>query len=376
MIYFENKLIVKNKPTALDIFSGSGGSGLGFLQAGFRILGAIELDPHSAETYERNLGVIVKKDDITKVSPQAYIKELGLQSKELDVLMGCPPCQGFSRMRNSKGAGDRRNGLIIRYLEYVEEFMPRFAVFENVPGITRTEHGRVFYTKLVGGLRGLGYKLLERLVNAADYGVGQVRKRVIVIGGREGEYPPFPKRTHGDPNSPEINQGILDPWKTVREVIGYGKYPGLNAGENGEIGGKYPNHIAPATGYKVLAFIEKVPKDGGSRKDVQKKYWLPCHHSHDGHADVYGRMSWDRPSNTITTGCNNISKGRFVHPEQDRALSYREAAALQGFPDSFVFCGKKVSTQIGNAVPPPLAYAIAVALIKQIGDHGNSDSSY
>jgi DNA (cytosine-5)-methyltransferase 1 len=241
--------------------------------------------------------------------------------------------------------------------------MPRFAVFENVPGIIRTVHGREYYEKLSGGLKKLGYKLIEELENAADFGVGQIRKRVIVVGSRGGEYPPSPQKTHSHPSSPEVKKGLLLPWKTVKDVIGNGKYPPLNAGENGEQEGKYPNHIAPVTGKKVLEFIKMVPKDGGSRKDVPKDFWLHCHELHEGHTDVYGRLSWNKPSNTITTGCTNISKGRFVHPEQDRALTYREAAALQGFPDNFVFYGNGISSQIGNAVPPPLAYAIARALM-------------
>lgn len=353
----------KERPLVIDLFSGAGGSSWGFLEAGFHIVGAIEQDENASETYENNLGVMVKKVDIRQLPPVTYRENLGLKRGELDVLMGCPPCQGFSRMRNSEGVGDRRNVLVMRYLEYIEEFMPRFAVFENVPGIIRTVHGKEYYEKLSGGLKKLGYRLVEKIENAADFGVGQIRRRVIVVGGRDGECPPFPQRTHGHPNSPEVIKGILLPWRSVKDVIGNGRYPPLNAGDNGEQEGKYPNHIAPATGKKVLEFIQMIPRDGGSRTDIPKDFWLPCHELHSGHNDVYGRLSWNKPSNTITTGCTNISKGRFVHPEQDRALTYREAAALQGFPDNFVFYGKRISTQIGNAVPPPLAYAIARELM-------------
>jgi DNA (cytosine-5)-methyltransferase 1 len=356
-----------NRPTVIDLFSGAGGTGLGFRNAGFRILGAVELDPYAADTYENNLHVHVKRVDIRELPPSVFCRELGLEPRELDVLVGCPPCQGFSRMRNQKGAEDGRNDLVLRYLEYVKTFMPRFAVFENVPGLIRTEHGRKFYRLLIESLRQLGYDLIEREEDIANYGIAQHRKRVVVIAGRDGEPPPFPQQTHGEPGSLEVAAKLCEAWPTVWDVIGNNKYPPLSAGENGECGGTYPNHIAPAiTEARVLEFIRMVPHDGGSRKDVERRFWLPCHLSHEGHADVYGRLAWRRQANTITAGCTNLSKGRFVHPEQDRSLTPREAAALQGFPDDYIFYGGNVASQIGNAVPPPFAYAIAKLLRKRL----------
>jgi DNA (cytosine-5)-methyltransferase 1 len=361
-----------SRPTVIDLFSGAGGTGLGFQRAGFDIVGAVEIDPYASETYEKNLHVNVKRVDIRELSPQAFRRELELDLGELDVLVGCPPCQGFSRMRNHKGVEDGRNDLVLRYLEYVEAFMPRFAVFENVPGLIRTEHGRKFYRLLIEGLIRLGYGLTEREEDIADYGIAQHRKRVVVIAGRDREKPLFPKQTHGKPGTQEIAEGLYRPWLTVWDVVGNNKYPSLKAGENGEQTGKYPNHIAPViTESRVLEFIKMVPHDGGGRKDVEKRFWLQCHLTHDGHADVYGRLAWHRPANTITAGCTNLSKGRFVHPEQDRSLTAREAAALQGFPDDYVFYGGNFASQIGNAVPPPLAYAIAT-LLKAILDQEKS----
>ncbi|HEX8495332.1 MAG TPA: DNA cytosine methyltransferase [Pyrinomonadaceae bacterium] len=351
-------------PTLVDLFSGAGGTGIGFIKAGFRILGAVEIDRHAAETYEKNLGVKVKISDIRDFSPKKFRKELKLRRGELDVLVGCPPCQGFSRMRNGNGADDERNDLVMSYLEFVRELMPRFAVFENVPGLLRTKHGRKFYDQLYKGLKDLGYNVKQYEVDAADFGTPQHRKRVIVIAGRHGEEPPSLEKKHGNPNSKEVREGKLKPWVTVRDAIG--KFPAVEAGENAEEGNKYPNHIAPAMGKKVREFIRQVPKDGGSRTDVSKELWLKCHKKHSGHVDVYGRVAWDRPSNTLTCGCTNVSKGRFVHPEQDRALTYREAAALQGFDLTVVFYGASFHNQIGNAVPPTLAFAIAQTLKKQI----------
>lgn len=350
------------KPTLIDLFAGAGGTGLGFQSAGFEILAAIEIDRNSISTYQNNLNVTVTNQNIRDLSPENFRRSLGLKKRQLDVLVGCPPCQGFTRMRNDNGANDERNDLVLAYLEFVEELMPRYAVFENVPGLIRTRHGFKYYHKLCTGLEKLGFKVVKREVDTADYGVAQHRKRIIVLADRDGHAPPFPEPTHGDPRSIFVQQGALKPWRTVRDEIGNDRLPKLRAGQNGEESGKYPNHVASDTGEDVMRFITMVPHDGGSRQDVSKAYWLPCHKEHNGHRDVYGRMAWDRPSNTITTGCTNPSKGRFVHPDQDRAITAREAALLQGFPINYRFFGKSVSTQIGNAVPPPLAYAIAQKL--------------
>lgn len=356
--------LVPYQPTVVDLFSGAGGTGLGFRRAGFRILGAIEKDPNAVETYKRNLGVYVFPSRIEHVIPTAYRVSLGLLPRELHVMVGCPPCQGFTRLRNGDGATDKRNGLVLTYLSYVREFLPRFAVFENVPGIIRMPHGKEFYDGLCNGLRKLGYRVIELEEDAADYGAPQHRRRVVVLAGRDGEEPPKPERTHGDPQSEDVLSGRQKRWVTVRDAISC--YPKLEVGENGERAGKYPNHIAPKTGERVLSFIKRVPHDGGSRSEVPKEFWLNCHKTHNGHTDVYGRLSWDEPAGTLTSGCTNPSKGRFVHPNQDRALTPREAAKLQGFPDTYVFYGYYVAEQIGNAVPPPLAFSIARALAAQL----------
>lgn len=349
------------KPTVVDLFSGAGGTGLGFVEAGFRIVGAIEIDASAAETYERNLKVKVKRIDIRQLSPKTFREEIGLQQGELDLLVGCPPCQGFSRMRNTKGVNDERNSLVLRYLEYLEEFLPRYAVFENVPGLIRTQHGQDFYKQLLEGLEKLGYRYIEHLEDLVNFGVPQHRKRVIVIGGRNGEIPVFPDPTHSKQETL-----FRQKWITVQEAIGNNKYPSLKAGEDGQQEGKYPNHVAPTISERVLDFIRMVPNDGGSRKEVPQCYWLKCHISHNGHGDVYGRLAWNKPAITITAGCTSLSKGRFVHPDQDRALTAREAATLQGFPDNYIFYNGNFASQIGNAVPPPLARAIGKQLRTKI----------
>jgi DNA (cytosine-5)-methyltransferase 1 len=340
----------------IDLFSGAGGTALGFVRAGFRADGAADIDPDACRTYEALVGLPPLCADLSALPPEAAAKAWGIGSGEADILLGCPPCQGFTRLRNGAGANDPRNRLVLVFLDYVDFFRPRLVVFENVPGLARLPHGRDFYEGLLEGLARLGYRLRAREVDAADYGVPQHRRRLIVVGALGTDPPPFPEPTHGRPDSPEVRAGLWQPWITVREAIGH-----LRPLQPGEADPNDPMHRAPRMGERVARFIALVPKDGGSRTDVPEEEWLSCHWDHDGHWDVYGRLAWDRPAGVITSGCCNVSKGRFAHPEQDRAIAPREAALLQGFPPDAVFYGsfQSIRHQIGNAVPPPLAEAIA-----------------
>lgn len=352
--------------TVVDLFAGAGGTALGFHQTGrFRIVAAVEVDKDAARTYERNFGVQVTTANINELDPSAFRRSLELRPGELDVLVGCPPCQGFTRMRNDARAGDERNRLVFRYLDFVEEFRPKFVVFENVPGLVNTRHGKSFYNALLTGVERLGYAVRAEEVDAADYGVPQRRKRIIILGAPSEKLLPLlrTKRTHGNPLAPETLYGFVRPWRTVRWAIA--NLPPLEAGE---VCSTDKLHRAHRMGDRVADFIRRVPKDGGSRTDVPQEYWLPCHKKHKGHGDAYGRLAWERPAVTVTCGCSHLSKGRFVHPEQDRGITPREAALLQGFPKTFAFEGTQTSVcrQIGNAVPPPLAYAIAMAVHEQL----------
>lgn len=362
---------LSRKFTVVDLFSGAGGTALGFKQAGFQIIAAIEIDPWAAKTYETNIGIEPLKSDIRDITPDEFRESLRLRQGELDVLVGCPPCQGFTRMRNEDGKDDPRNDLVKVYGEFVRSLYPKFVVFENVPGLIRTRHGKVYHESLMQQLEKMEYSVRTFLVDAADFGVPQRRKRVIILARRGKK--PLPDllsaRTHGSPGSPEVQAGLLKRWLTVRDAIA--KYPALKAGEafEGEVNGApLANHVARRIGERVMNFIVQVPHDGGSRTDVDEGLWLTCHREHKGHKDVYGRLRWDKPANVITSGCTNVSKGRFVHPEQNRGLTPREAAALQGFPDDFVFLGgmDAISGQVGNAVPPPLAKAIAQVLLPHL----------
>lgn len=297
---------VDNRPTVLDMFAGAGGTGYGFARAGFRIVGVVECNSHAAQTYSQNLGVKVDPQNIKDLDPRNYRESLDLAPRQLDVLVGCSPCQGFSEMRNDRGANDERNELVLIYLQFIEEFRPRFVLFENVSGI-RLRHGKAIYEQFCNGLEQLGYKLTQKLHDAANFGVPQHRERVLVVAGRDNEEPPFPDTTHADPNSDEVMNGTKMRWQTVRDAIS--EMPPLAAKGNGEralcsdgVERLYPNHIASATGEKVLDFLRRVPHDGGSRRHVPFEHWLDCHKRimpngdpYSGHCDVYGRLRWDRP---------------------------------------------------------------------------------
>lgn len=260
-------------------------------------------------------------------------RELGLEIGELDLVAGCPPCQGFSRMRTLNGGNtsviDDRNDLVFDFLRMVDHFRPRAILMENVPGLVRDRRFELFYDELAA----LGYVPNHAVLNAADFAVPQRRERLIVLCGLE------------SPIQFARNARVR---RTVRDAIG----TLAAAGRSGD-----PAHdIAEARSPTVAKMISLVPKDGGSRSALPPEYTLRCHRRCDGFGDVYGRMAWDAVSPTITGGFVNPSKGRFLHPTQDRAITIREGALLQSFPRCYRFpmdAGKyPIAEMIGNAIPP------------------------
>ncbi|OSN58627.1 DNA cytosine methyltransferase [Pseudomonas syringae] len=262
--------------------------------------------------------------------------DLGLQSGDLDLLAGCPPCQGFSTHRTRNRASsviDGRNDLVFEFMKFVVALRPKTIMMENVPGLARD--GRIESVKIQ--LSEMGYIVNSETVqvkDAANYGVPQRRKRMILKASMLGLI-----------TEPE-QSGVF---RTVKDTIGDLADVGLS--------GDVLHDIPVKRSDKVQKMISLVPKNGGSRKDLPKEYWLPCHKKASvGYADVYGRMSWDLVAPTITGGCINLSKGRFLHPEKNRAITLREAALLQTFPKDYRFSFGKgkcfVALMIGNALPP------------------------
>lgn len=331
---------------ALDLFAGCGGLTQGLVDAGFAVVGAIELSTVAAHTYAMNHpGVRVWNEDIRAVTATSVMRDLDLRPGELDLIAGCPPCQGFSRLRTLNGTQeveDDRNDLVFQYLRFVRALKPKALMFENVPGLLRDERFR----RLDAKLRRLGHRTAAQVRDAADFGVAQRRTRLILMAGRKFNIS-FP-------------EPVADAARgTVRDVIGNLAAPGGT--------GDAAHDVVENRAEHVRELIRNVPLDGGSRRDLDDDATLECHRRCDGFYDVYGRMAWDRVAPTLTSGFVNPSKGRFLHPEQHRCITPREAALLQSFPVGYKFPMERgkypVAEMIGNAFPPEFARHHAAAVV-------------
>jgi len=326
------------KRTAIDLFCGAGGLTQGLKQAGFNVVGAVEFHPTYAESFKLNHPKTnLKLSDITKIDPIEWAKEIGLKQGELDLLAGCPPCQGYSTIgtRNRGKKNDPRNELVYEVLRFAIALKPKTIMMENVPALANDAR----LQSLREQLEELGYKIDVKVLKMTHYGVPQNRRRMIMLGSRYDDI--------------EVVKQEMDARKmrTVRDAISV--LPPASADLIDD-----PLHIADEKrrSDKVKKLISLVPKNGGSRTDLPEEYQLECHKRTTGFRDVYGRMAWDQPSPTITGGCNNPSKGRFLHPEENRVITLREAALLQTFPKDYKFSFKSgkggVAMMIGNALPP------------------------
>ena len=324
------------KPTAVDLFSGAGGLTQGLRQAGFNVVGALEIDKDAADVFSLNhpKTTLINKD-ISEVSVDEAIEYWGIERQKLDLLAGCPPCQGFSTIgtRNRKAAADDpRNELIFQMLRFIEGILPRTIMLENVPALAKDARLQKFCNRL----NELNYDYDVKVLDVQRYNVPQRRKRMILLASRERDVVVHDvDLTEGNP-------------KTVRMTF--------NKLNSSFLSNDSLSLLRTQHSERVMDIIRAIPHNGGSRCDLPDNLVLKCHKSINGFKDVYGRMSWDLPSPTITCGCNNPSKGRFIHPEEDRAISLREAASLQTFPLSYMFPvskgSQKISRMIGNALPP------------------------
>lgn len=339
--------------TVVDLFCGCGGGSMGFHQAGFRTVGAVEIDTDAAEAFEHNVGVKPIVKDIRDVTGAAIMRAAKLERGQLTLLFGCPPCQSFTVLRRGAKPTDYdgpRRELIFEYLRLVRELHPRHIAFENVPGLVEGRWKPYFKT-FQDVLSDLGYKFVHRVVDAAEYGVPQRRRRVLVIGSRVTEAA-LPPPTHSEAGDPAND---IAPFVTVRQTIA-----DLRELVSGEADPTDKFHRARTHSDLAIERLQHVP-EGGGRANLPPHLVLKCHKDHDGHYDIYGRMWWDRVAPTLTSGCTNVTRGRFAHPEQDRAITLREAMLLQTFtPDAEVRGGVEHSAlQIGNAIPSLLARRIA-----------------
>lgn len=341
----------KKQYTAIDLFCGAGGTTLGLANAGFEVIAGVEINRLAAETYRSNHPKVkLFERDIKELTADDILSTLKLKRGELDLLAGCPPCQGFSshRTRNrSSSIQDDRNELIFEFLRFVEFTLPKTVMLENVPGLAKDSRISSVRVKL----EELGYVIDEefaQIKDAANYGVPQRRRRLLIKASRLGVI--------ASPASSPIK-------KTVRDAISHLPKPGKS-------GDPLHDAIEKRTD-KVKKMISLVPKNGGSRSEIPREYWLECHKRNEHcYRDVYGRMNWDEVAPTITGGCNSPSKGRFLHPDQDRAITLREAAILQSFPKDYIFCldngQQPVALMIGNAFPPEFIKLHASEYLKHL----------
>lgn len=335
----------KNEQTlyAVDIFSGCGGLSLGLKEAGFAVAAAVEIDLKAQETYRLNHpSVRLFAQDIRELDPAEVLEATGLKPGELDLLAGCPPCQGFSRLRTKNkrtSVRDDRNNLVTEFLRFIMVMKPKTVMLENVPALAKDTR----FQKMRRQLHALGYQTVVQVLDAADYAVPQRRKRLIMLASNV--------------HTPEIAD------KARRRITVRDALNGLS--EPNQARDKL-HRLGENRSKEVRELIALIPKNGGSRGDLPRFYQLDCHKRSDGFSDVYGRMAWDDVSPTITSGCHNPSKGRFLHPSQNRTITLREAAILQGFPRRYRFNvnhGKEsIALMIGNALPPPFIAAHAGAL--------------
>lgn len=338
-------LPLMGRMAAWDFFSGCGGTSAGFREAGIDVRLGLDIDPEAVRTFRRNFpeAEVVESDirAVTARSLDRYLRS-GNAAGPL-VFAACAPCQPFSRQNRLKRADDGRTSLLRELRRFIRRFGPDYVFVENVPGMQQGCLDGEPFQDFVAFLREFRYGVDYAVVEALDFGVPQHRSRLILTASR-----------HGSPGMPAPTYGAgRNPYLTVWDAIG--GYPPLQAGEMHR---QIPNHAAPSLSTITKARLRSTP-EGGGRRDWPKHLILNCHLDHDGHSDVYGRLHRARPSGTLTTRCISVSNGRFAHPTQDRSITPREAAALQTFPDTFVFEGgiNSVAKQVGNAVSVKLARA-------------------
>ena len=330
---------------AFDFFCGAGGLSKGLSLAGIEVLAGIDNNTLCQDTYNKNnYPSRFIQADMREYTPQDLITAFPLL-REIDsnnlLLAGCAPCQPFSKANKSSTHSSDAT-LLSQFGRFVEFFLPGQVMIENVPGIAKVK-GNSTFKRFIRLLKDKDYSVIYKPINAKFFGVPQNRVRLLVLATR-GVSAAFPPATHAI--NPKNGQKRL---VTVRDTIAH--FPPLSAGQGDT---EIPNHVAANLSLLNLTRLRFTPHDGGGRQDWPEHLLLPCHtNGHTGHTDVYGRMFWDKPSPTLTCKCQSISNGRYAHPEQDRAISLREAAALQTFPDDYIFYGSNTSiaSQIGNAVP-------------------------
>jgi DNA (cytosine-5)-methyltransferase 1 len=340
------------KPTAIDLFCGAGGMSLGLQRAGFSVLCAADAWNVAVKTYERNFDHPVICADLAGY-PASKLQQLaGIANVPVDLVVGGPPCQGFSIQRVGPDE-DHRNNLVLEFARLVTEISPTSFIMENVPGLIG-KRGRQLFDAFLETVESAGYGTEAYVVNAADYGVPQIRRRVIVFGWLRGRGLPasIPPITH-------TSETYTTVWKAIHDL------PAPNP--PGALMTLDPLHRASRLSELNRQRLKHIPP-GGGMQDLPVELRVNCHKggaNKIGHRYVYGRLAPDKPASTITGHFDSFTRGRFAHPHEDRNITLREGARLQTFPDSFEFVGtqEEIAAQIGNAVPPLLSQVLAISFL-------------
>ena len=343
----------EKKMYAVDLFCGGGGLTVGLKQAGFNVVSAVELDYAAASTYQANHPEVklfvqdiryIKGEDLRQYSP----------SGEIDILTGCPPCQGFTSLTAKYHREDPRNELINEMVRLSDELRPKAIMMENVPGLA--QRGQHLFEPAVAFLEKLGYQIRYEVLQVADYGVPQFRRRLVLLAGL-GFSIPLPTPTHSE-------KGMdLPKWRTVGDAIA--GFPEPLIFQEAKSTGAIPSsnwHIVRTLSKQNILRL-RAAKPGAGWNTIPEELRPPCHRGrYKGFSNVYGRMEWNKVSPTITGGCTTLSRGRYGHPFAERTISVREAATLQTFPHDYIFDTvemDKVCNIIGNALPCEFAYHLS-----------------
>jgi len=358
------------QPIAVDVFAGAGGLSLGFEQAGFRIALAIESDPKTGRTYRFNHpSTVLIEEKIGKLVPEDCLARVGVERGGLTALIGGPPCQGFSESnRRTRTLDNPRNHYYVEFFRFLDGMQPLCFVLENVAGL-KTLAGGLLLQDILDRGKGSGYAVEVHELDATEFGVPQVRRRIFVVGCRSGVLLPHPLKTHGPG---------LRPFVPVREAIG--DLPRLRSGAATDFL-PYPKSVRPSEYQRAMRSSEEVVQGNlvttNSEKVLARYAWIRPGQNWEAipddlmdnyqdatrcHTGIYYRLRADHPSKVI----GNFRKNMLIHPSQDRGLSIREAARLQSFPDRYRFLGSIgfQQQQVADAVPPLLAEAVARTLIE------------
>ncbi|GAB3747469.1 DNA cytosine methyltransferase [Yimella radicis] len=380
-----------NRPVAIDLFCGAGGLSFGLQEAGFRVALGLDFDSHALRTFEANhADAAILNRDVREVTGKDILAAAGVD--HIDLLAGGPSCQGFST-HGKRLVDDPRNFLYREFLRLVDELQPTTVLMENVKGLIISGKG-AFKRQVVDSFESLGYSVEGQLLHAADFGVPQRRERVIFMASKLGSTIKFPDPTHGPSDSPAVLGGQLEPYVTVDQAIG--DLPGIAVDSRTEplqqqetaVLTDYQkemrrettdiwNHISRPVSDLALEIISQVKPGNGLRtipperlpSRFQRMRRISTGELRRDCTTLYYRLSPSAPSYTITCNFKNVSSGAFTHPSENRAITAREAARLQSFPDAFRFYGSAIPRQIGNAVPPLLGKVVGEAVLDHLRTH-------